>query len=150
MIDGGVKSNVVADRCSFLIDRRLVPGEDPSAVGSEIAAIAEAAISGIPGLTVTVEAPHEIRAATMADPDSTLVRSMLAANAHLGLDVDLTGFSMASDGRFFAAAGMPTIIYGPGDPKLAHVPDEWVGVDEVLAATRAYALAAVAILGRTD
>ncbi len=147
MIDGGVKSNVVADRCSFLIDRRLVPGEDPAAAGSEIAAIAEEAIAGIPGLTVTVENPHEVRAATMADPGSTLVTSMLAANARLGLDEHLTGFSMASDGRFFAAAGMPTIIYGPGDPKLAHVPDEWVGVDEVLDATRAYALAAVAILG---
>ncbi|MEJ7761834.1 MAG: M20 family metallopeptidase [Thermomicrobiales bacterium] len=149
MIDGGVKSNVVADRCSFLIDRRLVPGEDPISTGSEIAEIARAAIAGIPGLSVTVENPHEARAATMADPDSTLVRSMLAANAHLGLDGDLTGFSMASDGRFFAAAGMPTIIYGPGDPKLAHVPDEWVGVDEVLAATRAYALAAVAILAQS-
>jgi acetylornithine deacetylase/succinyl-diaminopimelate desuccinylase-like protein len=54
---------------------------------------------------------------------------------------------MASDGRHFAAAGIPTLIYGPGDPRLAHVPDEWVGIDEVLEATRAYALAALAILG---
>jgi succinyl-diaminopimelate desuccinylase len=53
---------------------------------------------------------------------------------------------MASDGRFFAAAGYPTIIYGPGDPRLAHVPDEWVGVEEVLDATKAYALGALALL----
>jgi succinyl-diaminopimelate desuccinylase len=59
----------------------------------------------------------------------------------------LTGFSMATDGRHFAARGIPTIIYGPGDPKLAHVPDEWVGIDEVLDATKAYALAALALLG---
>ena len=147
MIDGGVKSNVVADRCSFMIDRRLVPGEDPSDVQTEIRAIAEETVAAIPGLRVTVESPHETGPASMADPTSDLVRAMLAANARLGLDGDLTGFSMASDGRFFARAGMPTIIYGPGDPKLAHVPDEWVGIDEVLEATRAYALAAVAILG---
>ena len=29
----------------------------------------------------------------------------------------------------------------------AHVPDEWIGVDEVLTATRAYALAALALIG---
>ena len=37
---------------------------------------------------------------------------MLAANGYLGLSAELTGFSMASDGRHFAAAGYPTIIYG--------------------------------------
>jgi acetylornithine deacetylase/succinyl-diaminopimelate desuccinylase-like protein len=72
---------------------------------------------------------------------------MLAANRRLGLSAEPTGFSMATDGRFFAEAGIPTIIYGPGDPRLAHVPDEWVGIDEVLSATRAYALAALALLG---
>jgi acetylornithine deacetylase/succinyl-diaminopimelate desuccinylase-like protein len=54
---------------------------------------------------------------------------------------------MATDGRHFAAAGIPTVIYGPGDPRLAHVPDEWVDIDEVLEATRAYALSALALLG---
>jgi acetylornithine deacetylase/succinyl-diaminopimelate desuccinylase-like protein len=83
----------------------------------------------------------------MSDPEGSLAQAMLAANAYLGLSTELTGFSMASDGRHFAAAGYPTIIYGPGDPRLAHVPDEWVGIDEVLEATRAYALAALAFLG---
>jgi succinyl-diaminopimelate desuccinylase len=78
------------------------------------------------------------------------VRAMLAANEYLGLSQELTAFNMASDGRYFSRAGFPTIIYGPGDPRLAHVPDEWVGVDEVLAATRAYALSAVALIARKD
>jgi acetylornithine deacetylase/succinyl-diaminopimelate desuccinylase-like protein len=83
----------------------------------------------------------------MSDPEGPLAQAMLAANRHLGLSTAPTGFSMATDGRHFAAAGYRTIIYGPGDPKLAHVPDEWVGVDEVLDATRAYALAALALCG---
>ena len=85
----------------------------------------------------------------MSDPDAPAVQAMLAANRYLGLSTELTGFSMGTDGRFFAAAGWPTIIYGPGDPRLAHVPDEWVGIDEVLAATRAYALTALALLKET-
>ncbi len=147
MIDGGVKTNVVPDRCAIFIDRRLIPGEDPAATMAEIRTIAEEAVSGISGITVAVSPGPEMRAATMSDPNGGLARAMLTANEYLGLSTELTGFSMASDGRHFAAAGSPTIIYGPGDPRLAHVPDEWVGIDEVLEATRAYALAALALLG---
>ncbi|MFN8593746.1 MAG: M20 family metallopeptidase [Thermomicrobiales bacterium] len=147
LIDGGVKANVVPDRCRIFIDRRLVPGEDPAATTAEIREIATAAVASLPGVGVTVTQSPEQRASTMSDPEGALARGMLAANAYLGLSTDLTGFSMATDGRHFAAAGVPTIIYGPGDPRLAHVPDEWVGVDEVLEATKAYALAALAILG---
>ena len=147
MIDGGVKTNVVPDRCAIFIDRRLIPGEDPVETMAEIRTIAEEAISSTRGITVEVSPGSEMRAAIMSDPNGSLARAMLAANGHLGLSTELTGFSMASDGRHFAAAGYPTIIYGPGDPRLAHVPDEWVGIEEVLEATRAYALAALALLG---
>jgi succinyl-diaminopimelate desuccinylase len=147
MIDGGVKANVVPDRCAIFVDRRLIPGEDPAVSTAEILTIAEEAIADMPGIDVQVIPAADRFAATMSDPEGSLARAMLAANAYLGLSTELTGFSMASDGRHFAAAGCPTIIYGPGDPRLAHVPDESVGIDEVLEATRAYALAALAFLG---
>ncbi|MCD6032915.1 MAG: acetylornithine deacetylase or succinyl-diaminopimelate desuccinylase [Thermomicrobiales bacterium] len=147
MVDGGVKANVVPDRCAIFVDRRLIPGEDPVETTAEIQAIADEAIAGVPGIDVQVIPVPDRFAATMSDPQGSLAQSMLAANAYLELSTELTGFSMASDGRHFAAAGYPTLIYGPGDPRLAHVPDEWVGIDEVLEATRAYALAALAFLG---
>ncbi|HYO31145.1 MAG TPA: M20 family metallopeptidase [Thermomicrobiales bacterium] len=146
LISGGVKANVVADRCEITIDRRLVPGEDPRASLEEVREIAAAALIGMEGLGLEVRPAGELRAATLSDSGAPVVQAMLAANRYLGLSEELFGFSMASDGRFFAAAGVPTIIYGPGDPKLAHVPDEWVGLDETLAATRAYALAALAVV----
>lgn len=147
LISGGVKNNVVPDRCEVYVDRRLVPGEDPRQTAAEIESLARRAVAGMPGVAVAVHSRGEGSPASLTDPESPVVRAMLAANRHLGLPEELTGFSMASDGRFFSAAGYPTIIYGPGDPRLAHVPDEWVGVDEVLAATRAYALAALALIG---
>jgi acetylornithine deacetylase/succinyl-diaminopimelate desuccinylase-like protein len=72
---------------------------------------------------------------------------MVVANRHLGLSEELTGFNMATDGRYFSRAGHPTIIYGPGNPRLAHVANEWVGIDEVVNATKAYALTALQLLG---
>ncbi|MDQ3547573.1 MAG: M20 family metallopeptidase, partial [Chloroflexota bacterium] len=139
MIEGGVKQNVVADRCSIYVDRRVIPGEDPHAGVQEIREVAERAVAGLCGIRVEVE-PANPAPATMSDPDSPVVQAMLAANTHLGLNTELTGFSMGTDGRHFAAIGIPTIIYGPGDPALAHIPDEWVGINEVMQATKSYAL----------
>jgi succinyl-diaminopimelate desuccinylase len=149
LIEGGVKANVVPDRCAIYVDRRIVPGEEPATAVAEIQAIADDAVADQPGISVTVSPAYAGLPATMSDPDGFLARAMLAANRFLGLSTELTGFSMGTDGRFFAAAGYPTIVYGPGDPSLAHVPDEWVGVDEVLEATRAYALAALAMLSES-
>jgi acetylornithine deacetylase/succinyl-diaminopimelate desuccinylase-like protein len=146
MIDGGVKQNVVADRCQIYVDRRIIPGEDPQAGVDEIREIAERAVAEPSGIRVEVVAAG-VGAASMSEPDSPVVQGMLAANTYLGLNTDLTGFSMGTDGRHFAATGVPTIIYGPGDPALAHIPDEWVGIDEVMEATKAYALAALELLG---
>jgi succinyl-diaminopimelate desuccinylase len=149
-IEGGVKANVVPDRCAIFIDRRIIPGEDPAEATAEMRAVAEAAVAELPGVSVAViQSPHALPA-TMSDPEGALARALLAANERLGMSPELTGFSMATDGRHFAVAGYPTVIYGPGDPRLAHVPDEWVGIEEVLEATRAYALAALALLGRGE
>ncbi|HEV7210408.1 MAG TPA: ArgE/DapE family deacylase [Blastococcus sp.] len=52
-----------------------------------------------------------------------------------------------SDLRLYAAAGVPTLHYGPGDLNLAHGPLEQVAVDEVLTAARAFALLALRTCG---
>ena len=146
LFEGGIKANVVPDYARIYVDRRLVAGETPAAAIEEIQTIAKCAVAEMPGISVVVEEVFPGGAATSTPSDSLLVKAMLGANSRLGLSTDLGGFSMATDGRFWARQGIPTIIYGPGDPKLAHVPDEWIGIDELLCATRAYALAAVALL----
>jgi acetylornithine deacetylase len=52
-----------------------------------------------------------------------------------------------SDLRLYAAAGIPTVLYGPGDLRLAHGPREAVAVAELTAATRALALLVVRTAG---
>ncbi|MBM6401826.1 ArgE/DapE family deacylase [Phycicoccus sp. MQZ13P-5] len=55
-----------------------------------------------------------------------------------------------SDLRLYAAAGVPTLQYGPGDVRLAHSPRESVPLDEVVAVARALAVLAVRRLSTTD
>jgi acetylornithine deacetylase/succinyl-diaminopimelate desuccinylase family protein len=149
MISGGVKANVVADKATCYVDRRVVPGEDPEECRAEIEEIARRAIASVPGTSVQVDFGRGFKGktASIASIDEPLVQAMLGANKRLELSTDPTGFSMGTDGRFFEQQGIPTIIYGPGDPSLAHKPDEWVGIDEIMEATRAYAITMVRLIG---
>lgn len=147
MIEGGVKANVVPDKASIYIDRRIVPGEDPEECRAEILAIAEQAIQNVPGCSVELNVLYPGKEASAAPLDDPLVLAMLGANELIGANTEPTGFSMGTDGRFWNARGVPTIIYGPGDPSLAHIPDEWVGIEEMVEATKAYAITMVRLLG---
>jgi succinyl-diaminopimelate desuccinylase len=149
IVEGGVKTNVIPDRCRIHIDRRILPGEEPAAVADEIRQVAERALAGERGLRVEVTLKGG-RTAIESDPQSPVGRALREATRYLGKEPVLTGFFAATDGKHFAAAGVPTLIMGPGDPSTAHTPDEWVGVDEVLEATKLYALAALALLGKKD
>jgi succinyl-diaminopimelate desuccinylase len=148
MIEGGVKTNVIPDRCTIHIDRRIIPGETPEGAVAEIREIVERAIADVPGLRVEVSAPRSGRLAIEADPQSPVSQALQAATRHIGKEVVLTGFFAGTDGKHFAKRGWPTLIMGPGDPATAHTPDEWVGIDEVIEATKLYALTALALLGR--
>ena len=60
------------------------------------------------------------------------------------------GFTGITDARYYRNdARMPTVILGPGSLSVAHTADEWVAVDDLVAAARTYARLAVAYLGTT-
>jgi acetylornithine deacetylase len=58
------------------------------------------------------------------------------------------GAPYGSDLRLYAAAGVPTLQYGPGDVRVAHAVDERVAVDDLATAARAYALLALRACAR--
>jgi acetylornithine deacetylase len=53
------------------------------------------------------------------------------------------GFFGAEDTTWLQRAGVPAISYGPGDLRLAHAPDEYCLIDEILCAARTYAVTAM-------
>jgi acetylornithine deacetylase len=59
------------------------------------------------------------------------------------------GAPYGSDLRLYAAAGVPTVQYGPGDVRHAHSADEQVCLDDLALAARAYALLALRRCGRS-
>jgi acetylornithine deacetylase len=49
-------------------------------------------------------------------------------------------FGAACDGSFYEDEGIPSVVFGPGDVRIAHCKDENVVIDEVVAAARSLAL----------
>lgn len=56
---------------------------------------------------------------------------------------DIVGFAAVEDATFLTLGGVPAISYGPGDLRIAHADDEYVLIEEVMCAARAYAALAL-------
>jgi acetylornithine deacetylase len=55
----------------------------------------------------------------------------------------IAGFAAVEDATYLTLGGTPAISYGPGDLRVAHADDEYVLIDEVMCAARAYAVLAL-------
>jgi acetylornithine deacetylase len=66
-----------------------------------------------------------------------------AAGTRLAGPARQHGFGGVSDASWYAHAGIPSLIYGPGDLTLAHAGDEYVEIDEVITACKTFALLAM-------
>ena len=85
-------------------------------------------------------------ATDLADRVVTTVRG--AATEVLGHEPAVRGMPYGCDlGLTVNAGGIPTVVFGPGDVRDAHRPDESVPVDELVAAARALALTTLRFCG---
>ena len=60
------------------------------------------------------------------------------------------GFYAVCDAAFLNAQGVPAIVYGPGSLLVAHAPDEYIDIDELMTATGTYALLTIQWCGVSD
>jgi acetylornithine deacetylase/succinyl-diaminopimelate desuccinylase family protein len=141
MIEGGTAPNVVPDRCAIEIDRRTVPGEnDPDAVLAPFAAIAAGLRADDPSIDVRAELHDWTPAAETAAAAPVAVAVRRAAAAELGREPADAGFTGITDARFYIhEAAIPAVIFGPGSLSVAHTPNEWIDVDELVTGARIYA-----------
>jgi succinyl-diaminopimelate desuccinylase len=145
-IRGGVATNVVPDWCEATLDRRTLPSESITEAVSEV----ERVIADLQREDPALQADVEVLQAgpPIETPlDAPLVRTAQAVARELRLPDEVVGYQQASDGRFFAERGVPTVLFGPGDPDVAHTPDESVDLNDVITAARFYALLGLRLLG---
>jgi acetylornithine deacetylase/succinyl-diaminopimelate desuccinylase family protein len=132
-IEGGSSANTVPDRCRIEIDRRLLPGEDPSAAPRDLFAYLTK--------SVRTRSPFECSEPWLSAPALGPEGSgELVARLGRAIDVvkgahRVTAVPYGTDASSISEAGIPTVVFGPGDIAKAHTADEWVALDEVEAAS---------------
>ncbi len=129
-IRGGSAESVYPDRCDLLLERRTMPGEQPSDVVAEFERVLDRLSAREPSLEATLEMTLE-RPGSEVPADSVLVRGLLEAGDVLGVPPVVEGMTAWVDAAFLNEAGIPTVCYGPGSIEQAHTADEWINVDEI-------------------
>lgn len=142
-----VSLNAVPSACQVYLDRRLVVGETEQTVRDELARIiagknAEWEIGVLhrqtwTGEAITYEPLHQAWQISLEHP---LAQALQAAYAEtFGAPPDRYGFwDFSTNAVAVVRLGIPTIGFGPGDSKLAHMRDERCPVDEIIDACAVY------------
>lgn len=138
LIEGGAELSSYPARCTIGLERRTLPGETGADVEAELGAVLDRCREADPELevssrTLLVREPFEI------EQESEIVTLTLeAATEVLGAEPNLGGASYWADAAFIAAAGVPTVMLGPGGEG-AHADEEWVSLAETEAVARTLA-----------
>jgi len=147
-IDGGQPvadgpSPCVADRCRVVFDRRFLPEEGLEQTRAEIAALVEKAQSRMPNVRFSI-GDRLVFEPTRAAADAPVVTALADAISQItGRGAQLVASPGTYDHKHVARiAGVPhCVAYGPGQLSLAHQPDEYCSIDDMLSATKVLALA---------
>ncbi|HYG23141.1 MAG TPA: M20/M25/M40 family metallo-hydrolase [Verrucomicrobiae bacterium] len=126
-IAGGTQPNIVPSACSIAIDRRTLPGENENSVRREINALLKQ--HGLrarfdnekPAPCLPLETDHKI-------PHVSQFLTSAGQRRPAGVD-------FFCDAAVLAAAGIPSVVFGPGSLAQAHTDDEWISRSSLNSAT---------------
>ncbi len=128
-IDGGVSVNTVPDDCVIEIDRRLLPGEKPADAPRDF----EEFLKRHPAVTFPFTCEPVWLSCPPLNPagSAELVRRLGAAiDAVVGTHT-VNAVPFGTDASTIANAGIPAVVFGPGDIAQAHTCDEWIDIAEM-------------------
>ncbi len=148
---GGTQTPCVADECRMIFDRRFLIEEGFDLAKSELVEVFDRAVAGLPG------SRYDLEDLLVVHPTRTPADSFLIGALERAIDRVLhrKAAIIASPGTYdhkhvARIAGVPhCVAYGPGRLELAHQPDEWCDIEELVNATKVIALAILELTGAT-
>ncbi|MFK7765565.1 MAG: acetylornithine deacetylase/succinyl-diaminopimelate desuccinylase family protein [Roseobacter sp.] len=144
----GLPAHCVPDSCRIVIDRRFLMEEPLEQVRAEITDLLETLKATRPDFDYTLT---EINAVlpSMTDRDAPIVRTVAdAIEQVIGKPPEYVASPGTYDQKHIDRIGKlkNCIAYGPGILELAHKPDEYVGVDDMIHSAQVMAAALVSLL----
>ena len=142
-IEGGRSVNIVPDACEIQIDRRMIPGETPAGCVERVRAFLADRLGGLDD--VEFDPPWVRMPALETKLDDWGGALVAAVETATGRTPELIGVPYGTDAGPLGEAGIPGVVFGPGDIAQAHTRDEWVELDQVKQAAEAYFQMAIAL-----
>jgi succinyl-diaminopimelate desuccinylase len=136
--------NVIPDQVKIGVDIRTNSGQDHRAIEARLRQALQASLET--GVSAALEV-FEDRPATETPRDTALVQAVEQGLQMLGLPLKYGGVPGATDGTFlWAWASLPIVTLGPGGKTLPHQANEYIEIEELVAAARLYAAVSVLML----
>jgi acetylornithine deacetylase/succinyl-diaminopimelate desuccinylase-like protein len=137
-------THTVQDRCEFTLDRRLLPGDDPSVAFAEIEGIAkkvEQVKDPVSGKSYSVDVRlGPFMYPSLVTTESPIVRAILhASEAMLGKPVETYYSPSAFDQGYLNHVGIATANFGAGEHQYAHTDYDMASVERTTDSARVYA-----------
>ncbi len=134
IITGGISVNAVPDRCTIEIDRRVLPGEQREDVIPEVIAYLrerlDFEVEHSPAFVFSPPLGDDLNGA-WADQLLSAIQPVVGTHQKIGV-------AYGTHASRFAAVGVPSVVFGPGDIAQAHTKDEWIALDQVTQAVECY------------
>ncbi|MFC5711231.1 acetylornithine deacetylase [Thalassorhabdus alkalitolerans] len=148
VIEGGRHAAFVADECRLWITVHFYPDENHEQVAKEVEEHLLKVAESDPWLREhpplfrwggksMIEDRGEIFPSLDIDPESKEVAAVKQAHQRIFQTIPETGMSpTVTDGGWLGDAGIPTVIYGPGDLYNAHAVNESVEIEQIVQFTK--------------
>jgi len=135
-INGGAKANIIPERCDLAIDRRMMPGETGDSVMAELEQIVDSLRQDEKKLQIEMNMrPQSWNPYLISETEPVVQATRAAIEEIVGVKPQILGKAGCTDAsHIFHMGAIPVVIFGPGNEKLAHQPDECVEIKKYVAA----------------
>jgi acetylornithine deacetylase/succinyl-diaminopimelate desuccinylase-like protein len=135
-------SHTIPDVCCAVLDRRLLPGEDPDAAFRDI----QDALKEVGGWSIEIKRGAFMYPSEVAGDCEVAAATAGASRELTKREADLFYSPAALDAGFLNRNGVETIMFGPGDLRFAHTDQEAVSLQEVRDAAKIYSATVLQLL----
>jgi succinyl-diaminopimelate desuccinylase len=148
----GYPSALVPDRCVITIDRRYLIEEDPVQVKAEIEALMQRVKAERPGFEYEIRDLFEVHPVMIGEDMPVAATLSAAIQEVMGQKAEFVVSPGTYDQKHIDRIGRlkNCVAYGPGILELAHQPDEWIGITDMLDSAKVMGHALMTLLDRQD
>ncbi len=133
-IYGGASVNIVPDECVIEVDRRVIPSEDHAQVLQDL----KDYITSRVDFEVVFDEPWLNGPALNNDNNAWLADPLLNHTAKVAGPHKAIGVPFGTHASRTSAAGIPSVVFGPGSIDQAHTKDEFIAIDQLEKAAEIY------------